>query len=394
MSVAVDHVVHVYPGRPPVVALDDVTVSVPTGRILAVLGQSGSGKTSLLRVIAGFERPQSGRVVLGDQPVSDGQRFVPANKRRVGIVPQEGALFPHLDVAGNVGFGLNHMDRRARRARVGELLDLVGLTGYEHRRPRELSGGQQQRVAVARALAPRPEVVLLDEPFSALDAALRSSIRDEIADLLRDAGATAVIVTHDRAEAMSMADEIAVISHGRLLQTGTPVDLYRRPVDRETAELLGDANVVSGMADGSSVTCPLGRLGLGQQGRGPVEVLVRPEMIVVAGRHPVVDACSSVGAVIVGVRVNGPDLHVQLELEDHSKVSARWSASDLQPVGSTVRISVLGDPWVLQDRAHQPSVVTAEPGPQESGSSASERSTQNWLPSGSASTTQPVPSPR
>lgn len=346
MSVSVDGIVHVYAGRPPVVALDEVTVHVATGSLLAVLGQSGSGKTSLLRVIAGFERPQSGRVLLGDRCVVDGRTFVPPNKRRVGIVPQEGALFPHLDVVGNIAFGLRGLDRSARRARVAELLDLVGLEGYEHRRPRQLSGGQQQRVAVARALAPRPDVVLLDEPFSALDAALRSSVRDEVADLLRTAGATAVLVTHDRSEAMSMADEIAVLRHGRVVQTGPPGELYRRPADRATAELLGDANVVTGTADGPTVTCSLGRLALAEPATGLVDVLVRPETITTANGHP-----DAVSAMVTALRMNGPDANLVLELGDRTRVSARWPAADVLPLGSTVAVTVAGYVWALRDQS-------------------------------------------
>ncbi|MET0711925.1 MAG: ABC transporter ATP-binding protein, partial [Jiangellaceae bacterium] len=183
--------------------LDELDLVVPAGRLAAVLGPSGCGKTTLLRVIAGFESADRGTVVLHGAQVAGPGVHVPPERRRVGVVPQEGALFPHLTVAGNVGFGLTRAERRA--GRIGELLDLVGLGGFGHRMPYELSGGQQQRIALARALAPEPALVLLDEPFNALDTGLRAAIREDVRSALRAAGATAVLVTHDQEEALSMA---------------------------------------------------------------------------------------------------------------------------------------------------------------------------------------------
>ena len=193
--------------------LDDLSLEVASGELVAVLGASGSGKTTLLRVLAGFMRPSAGRVEFGDRLVAGPGAWVPPERRRVGIVPQEGALFPHLDVRGNVAFGLGRRPRDS--GRVDEVLDLVGMSAFREARPQELSGGQQQRVALARALAPEPDVILLDEPFSALDAALRVRLRGDVREVLDRLGTTTVLVTHDQEEALSMADRVAPIDFGR-----------------------------------------------------------------------------------------------------------------------------------------------------------------------------------
>jgi iron(III) transport system ATP-binding protein len=258
--------------------LRGVSVSVETGTLLAVLGPSGCGKTTLLRSVAGFVRPSAGRVEVGGRVLVEAGTFVPAHKRRVAVVPQEGALFPHLSVADNVGFGLPRASRRSGE-RVAELLALAGLDGLGERMPHELSGGQQQRVAVARALAPEPDVVLLDEPFSALDAALRASLRADVRALLRAAGTTAMLVTHDQEEALSVADSVAVMREGVIVQQGSPSDVYERPADLEVATFLGAANVLRGEADGPTVSCVLGRLALAAPAHGPVRVLARPERL-------------------------------------------------------------------------------------------------------------------
>jgi iron(III) transport system ATP-binding protein len=216
--------------------LIDVSLEVPKESITVVLGTSGSGKTTLLRAIAGFERPQAGRIVLAGQVIDAQGAHVAAERRRLGYVPQEGALFPHLNVARNVAFGLPRRERRSTR--VDELLSLVGLADLRRRYPHELSGGQQQRVALARALAIDPPVILLDEPFSSLDAALRTKMRAEVVDVLRAAGTAAVMVTHDQQEALSMADQVAVLRHGRIAQVGPPRELYTRPVDPAMAQFL------------------------------------------------------------------------------------------------------------------------------------------------------------
>jgi iron(III) transport system ATP-binding protein len=261
----------------PTDVLTDVNLSVPAMSITAVLGSSGSGKTTLLRVIAGFERPRTGRVTLGGQIVTAPHQYVPPERRNVGYVAQEGALFPHLTVAGNVAFGLARSARRG--ARVGELLDLVGLAQLRRRYPHELSGGQQQRVALARALAREPSVVLLDEPFSSLDAALRASVRDEIAEVLRAAKATVVLVTHDQQEALSIADQVAVLRRGQVAQIGRPREVYARPVDAELAAFVGDANLLEADVSNGVAVTPLGSVRVDGSPNGPATVLIRPEQI-------------------------------------------------------------------------------------------------------------------
>lgn len=276
-------------------ALRDVDLDVAAGGMTAVLGESGCGKTTLLRVVAGFERPERGQVELAGRTLVGGTVFVRPERRGIGIVPQDGALFPHVDVAGNVGFGmrsaragagLGRARRRARAERVGELLELVGLAGYQRRRPDELSGGQQQRVALARALAPNPAVVLLDEPFSALDAGLRADLGMEVRDLLRRLETTAVLVTHDQSEALSLADTVAVMRAGRVVQVGPPSQVYDRPADATTARFVGEAVILDGRVtergpDTATVDCALGRVAASAAQPPPVgaacAVVIRPE---------------------------------------------------------------------------------------------------------------------
>ena len=293
--------------------LRGVSCSVTAGSLLAVLGPSGCGKTTLLRAVAGFVRPSAGVVSVGSRVLVGPGTFVPPHLRRVAVVPQEGALFPHLTVAANVGFGLPRDERRSG-ARVAELLALAGLDGLGERMQHELSGGQQQRVAVARALAPAPDVVLLDEPFSALDAALRASLRADVRGLLRAAGTTAVLVTHDQEEALSVADTVAVMREGVIVQQGSPPEVYERPADLDVATFLGAANVLPGVASGSAVSCLLGSLATAAPASGPVRVLVRPEHVVVgsAGVEGVVVDRHYYGhdAMLV-VRVSGSDVLVR-----------------------------------------------------------------------------------
>jgi iron(III) transport system ATP-binding protein len=259
--------------------LREADLDVAEGSLTAILGSSGSGKTTLLRMLAGFERPDGGVIRVGGRVVDDDRTHLAPQSRSVGFVPQEGALFPHLDVAANIGFGL---PRRGRRDRVAELLELTDLGPLSGRYPHELSGGQQQRVALARSLAPQPRLMLLDEPFSSLDAALRTTVRHEVAAVLARTGTTTVLVTHDQDEALSMADSVAVLRHGHFVQCGPPDEIYARPVDAEIASFVGDANLVPGRSDGRTAETVLGRLtlvGPSAPGPGPVTVLVRPEQI-------------------------------------------------------------------------------------------------------------------
>jgi iron(III) transport system ATP-binding protein len=260
--------------------LHEVDLTVEAGTTTAILGASGCGKTTLLRVVAGFHTADAGEVRIGDRTVVGSGVAVPPERRGIGYLSQEGNLFPHLSVAGNIGFGLPRASRRDR-ARTAELLELVGLPlALADRRPEQLSGGQQQRVALARALARRPEVVLLDEPFGSLDAGLRASTRRAVADALSAAGATVLLVTHDQDEALSFADQVAIMRSGRFVQTGPPQEVYASPIDRETARFLGEMVLVPGTAHGALVATPVGELPVvGAALDGVVEVALRPEQV-------------------------------------------------------------------------------------------------------------------
>jgi iron(III) transport system ATP-binding protein len=321
--------------------LAGVDLVVPQGTLTAVLGASGSGKTTLLRVLIGFVAADAGVVSIGGTVVADaGRVHVAPDKRAIGYVAQEGALFPHLTVAENVGFGLPRSERSG--SRIGDALDLVGLDRhYADRQPHELSGGEQRRVALARALAPRPAVVLLDEPFSGLDAASRAETRAAVADGLVAAGATAVLVTHDQAEALSTGREVAVLRDGRLVQTAAPDALYRSPVDLDVARFVGEAVVVPGEAHGGTVGCVLGTLRVRGEGvEGQVEVMIRPEQI----RVQRVAGGPGVPARVVGQSFYGAETVLRLELVDSAEtaVTARAFDSDGVQIGDEVRLVVHG----------------------------------------------------
>jgi iron(III) transport system ATP-binding protein len=290
--------------------LHAVDLSVAPGTLVALLGPSGSGKTTLLRLVCGFERVDGGTIRIGGALVSAASEHVPSERRRIGYVAQDGALFPHLSVADNIVFGLPRTARK-ERLRVGELLELVGLPqSYADRPPQELSGGEQQRVSLARALAPKPGLVLLDEPFSSLDAGLRVETRQAVAAALAHSNATALLVTHDQAEALSLGHQVAVLLQGRLVQAARPDLLYRRPVSVAVARFIGEAVLVPGEAGAGMVDCPLGRIPLASDmPEGAVEVLVRPEQIRLV---PVED--STVSATVLDVTYYGHDATVRLEL--------------------------------------------------------------------------------
>nr|WP_281167827.1 ABC transporter ATP-binding protein [Longispora albida] len=311
-----------------------MTLGVPEGELAAVLGPSGCGKTTLLRCLAGFTTVDSGRILVGGRDVT----ALPPEKRRIAVVPQEGALFPHLDVAANVAYGLPRADRRGGRA--AEVLELVGLAGYGRRMPHELSGGQQQRVAVARALAPRPPLVLLDEPFSALDAGLRAELRRDIRAALRADGATAVLVTHDQGEAMSMADRIAVMRGGRIVQSGPPADVYGTPADAWVAGFVGEAVLLPAEVRAGQALTALGKVPCPAPDTAAATVLIRPEQVELAGE--------GVAATVEREDFFGHDALLLLRLDDGTALSARVLGGMPRRVpGERVALRVRGEARLL-----------------------------------------------
>ncbi|CAB4863259.1 unannotated protein [freshwater metagenome] len=321
-------------------AVDGVDLRLGEGEIGALLGPSGCGKTTLLRLIAGFERPDRGEVRVGGVQVAGDREFVPPQRRRIGMVFQDYALFPHLDVAANVGYALG---RRPDAARVAQVLELVGLGGLGDRRPHELSGGQQQRVALARALAPTPALILLDEPFSNLDAALRERVRADVREILRAAGVTVLIVTHDQEEALSIADRVFVMRAGRIEQEGMPEEVYSSPASRWAAEFLGDVDILPGQAAGGHATCALGRVPVPEGLEGPVDVLVRPESLTVGlGREE-----GGQGAVVVARTYFGHDQLVTLELGDGLRLRSRCMGFPAWHPGDRLRVRLSGPVSVL-----------------------------------------------
>jgi iron(III) transport system ATP-binding protein len=318
--------------------LRGVDLDVPPETITSVLGPSGCGKTTLLRIICGLSAADSGVVAFGDRVVVGDGRWVSPQERRVGYVPQEGALFPHMNVAANVRFGL---PRKARRSAIDPLLDLVGLpASVADRYPHELSGGQQQRVALARALAPRPTVVLLDEPFSSLDAGLREATGRAVVHALKAAKATAVLVTHDQSEALSLADQVAVMRDGRLVQIGRPVELYREPVDLGVASFVGQAVVLPATVAGDTARCALGEIPV-EAGEtvGSAQILVRPEQLVIRANGN----GTGVPARVCEVSFYGHDAAVRLELlPGGPHVIARIIGTDVPEPESVVQVTTRG----------------------------------------------------
>ena len=320
--------------------LSGVDLRVPSGTLTALLGASGSGKTTLLRLVCGFERPNAGAIELDGRRVAGPALHVPPERRQIGYVAQDGALFPHLSVAENIVFGLPRRERTSHE--VDRLLALVGLRAtYAARKPHELSGGEQQRVALARALAARPRIVLLDEPFSSLDAALRGETRQAVAAAITETKATALLVTHDQGEALSMGAAVAVLRDGRMLQVGTPEAVYRRPVDVALACFVGDAVIVPGEAVGGRVTCALGDLTLVPgMPSGPVDVMIRPEQIrLLAESEP-----GGIHAHVGGVTFYGHDATIALASLGPAPSRFTTRVPGYVPVrtGDHVRVAVTG----------------------------------------------------
>ena len=315
-----------------VTALAGFDLEVEEGQTLTLLGPSGCGKTTALRVIAGFERPDAGEVAVGGVEVAGPGLHVPPERRRVGMVFQDYALFPHMSVASNVAYGIANTDGVKRvRARVSEVLELVGLSGTEKRLPNELSGGQQQRVALARALAPRPAVILLDEPFSNLDASLRQRVRREVKAILEEARATALFVTHDQEEALSLSDLVAVMRDGRVVQVASPPELYRIPSDPWVAGFLGDADFIPAKASRGQVETIAGTFTTPHEGR--VLVMFRPERVLLAAQQ-------DGEAMVVSREFFGHDQLVTVSLGDGTRIRSRLGpAPDLKP-GERVAVKI------------------------------------------------------
>lgn len=326
-----------YPRTP---VLRGINLSVDAGQVCAIMGASGSGKTTLARIVAGFLWPSAGTVCIGGSVVASAGRGVPPHRRNVGLVPQEGALFPHLTVRGNVAFGLGGRGAERKR-RVDECLEMVGLSGLSDRRPAELSGGQQQRVAVARAIAPSPRVVLLDEPFSALDAGLRAATRLDVFDALRSQGITALLVTHDATEALGSADIVAVLDDGVIAQSGPPPEVYDRPVTRTVAAATGDIVRLHGAPIPYGCRTALGVVEVTYQADGASDVVVRPEQIRL---HTVDPEGTSAPADVVSVSVLGPQLLVRVSLVGNAEelllTVARHQSVE---VGQRIALTVTGE---------------------------------------------------
>jgi iron(III) transport system ATP-binding protein len=314
-----------------VTAVRDAKLCVTRGEFLTLLGPSGCGKTTLLRLIAGFERPDGGEVWVEDRLVAGPGAWMGPERRRVGFVFQDYALFPHLTVAENVGFGLARRGRRGRRA---EVLELVGLTGFERRYPYELSGGQQQRVALARALAPSPSLVLLDEPWSNIDPLRRHSMRDELGEILRAAGVTVLLVTHDREEAFSISDRIALMLDGSIVQAGTAEEVYYDPADPWVATFGGAGNLVPGLVEDGLVETLIGRFPVANGGsvqRGPVRALIRPELLEL---RP--DPRGT--AEVVGREFRGHDVFYRVRVGDGTTVVSQRPSTEAVPLGARVAV--------------------------------------------------------
>ncbi len=322
-------------------AVQEVSLHLERGQVMALLGGSGCGKTTTLRLIAGLEALDAGEVWLNNIRVAGDQFYVPTEKRNIGMVFQDFALFPHLTVAQNIEFAA-----RAQHHYCVELMALVGLSALAERFPHQLSGGQQQRVALARALAPKPSVLLLDEPFSNLDTGLRRSVREDVRDILRQVNATAIFVTHDQEEAFSISDVIAVMHSGRIVQQGTPQQIYLNPATRQIAQFVGDVNFLPGIAHGQVVTCELGTLLLNTPAQGNVQTLVRPEQLEVQTSS----GDNNVLGCIEHITYLGHDQLVRVRLlQANTCVNARTFAHANLQAGMRVSLQVRGKVMAYTD---------------------------------------------
>ncbi len=328
----------------------DVSLSVEAGQVTCLLGPSGCGKSTTLRMIAGVERPDAGRVIIDGVAVFGPGVNLPPEARGVGLMFQDFALFPHLTVARNVGFGLRG-DRELKMKRIAELLEKVNLSGFGAKHPHELSGGEQQRVALARALAPRPRVMLMDEPFSGLDNRLRDGIRDSTLDVLKEEGAAVLLVTHEPDEAMRMADEIALMRDGRIVQQGAPYNVYNAPVDKQAAAFFSDINVIRGVSRGALTETPFGAfLTPGHPDGAAVDIVIRPQHLKIdfdrAGRGPNPTAADGTPArgVVQRARYLGRESLVEFRMDfDGSILTASVAGVFLPKPGAALWLMIRRD---------------------------------------------------
>ncbi|QIE54288.1 ABC transporter ATP-binding protein [Pikeienuella piscinae] len=363
---ALDRVARTFDG---VAVVDDLSLEIAAGEVLCLLGPSGCGKTTTLRIAAGVERQSSGRVLLEGVVVSDANRHEPPERRSVGLMFQDFALFPHLDIAANIAFGLSG-PKRERGAVAERFLERVGLKGFGGKYPHMLSGGEQQRVALARALAPNPRVMLMDEPFSGLDNRLRDAVRDQALSILKAEGTAVLLVTHDPEEAMRMADRIALMRKGRIVQTGAPYNVYNRPVDREAASFLSDVNVIHGVVRNRQTDTPFGLFLTPKLIDGAdVEIIVRPEHLKVdLGENgpPAANVKTGVPAAgtVVRARFVGAESLIEVRMEhDGARLISTVPGAFLPEEGARVWLSLRRDhchlfPCRVQSHVSDPYIST------------------------------------
>lgn len=343
----VRHLTRAFGGAP---VVEDVSLSVAPGQVMCLLGPSGCGKSTTLRMIAGVEQPDSGEIRIDALPVFGAGGTVPPEARSVGLMFQDFALFPHLTVAQNVAFALKG-DRAARAARVAEMLERVNLSGYGAKHPHQLSGGEQQRVALARALAPRPKVMLMDEPFSGLDNRLRDGIRDVTLEVLKDEGTAVLLVTHEPDEAMRMADEIALMRGGRIVQKGAPYNVYNAPVDKAAAAFFSDINVIRGKSRGALTETPFGAfLTPGQTDGAEVEIVIRPQHLKIdfdrggRGPNPTAQDGTAARGMVQRARYMGRESLVDFRMDfDGSILTASVPGVFLPKVGTALWLMIRRD---------------------------------------------------
>jgi iron(III) transport system ATP-binding protein len=330
--------------------VENVSLSVRPGQVTCLLGPSGCGKSTTLRIIAGVERQQKGSISLDGKVVSDAKTHVQPNQRKVGLMFQDFALFPHLNINDNVGFGLDSQDK-SNQERINGLLTRVGLTGFQKKYPHQLSGGEQQRVALVRALAPRPRLMLMDEPFSGLDLRLRDEIRDMTLDLLREEGTAVLLVTHDPDEAMRMADEIALMRKGSIIQKGAPYNIYNAPIDKAAAAFFSDINVIKGISNNSLTQTPFGHFfAPGLKNGQAVEIVIRPQHLKMdfdrngKGPNATVQDGVPAKAVVSSSRFMGGQSLVEFKMEaDSSYLKATVAAVFLPKKGTVLWLSMRRD---------------------------------------------------